>query len=146
MRSILSRGWHSITEPRRLKVTFALIYAGVLAMGIVALIYPPSVIDGELGDILSGCWAAFFIVGSAAGLGAVLPGWWWVERLGIYAILAGCLIYLGVVVSIDLHSPRTDITEIGLSLLAAFLFFPLRWSTIRKYSYEPRPDRITAWT
>ena len=140
MRS-LRRAWNAISEPRHVKVVYLAIYALSAGIGIVTLLKPPQTIAGEVGPILSMVWASLFILGGIAGVIAVLPGWWWIERLLCIApTLIGLTIYFAVVVA--LHSQSIDsggsrATQIGIILLAASPFI-LRFFFIKEYSYEPR--------
>lgn len=156
MRAIRA-AWERITEPRRLKVIYLVIYAVTAWVGVVTLLRPPQTIAGEIGPIVTLVWASLFVLGGLAGFVSVLPGWWWVERLlaltpigiglAIYALVVGVLHVqgardgnpgIGIILLIrgeDAGSSR--LTQIGIIALAASPFI-LRAPLIRGYSYEPR--------
>lgn len=133
--------WERITEPRHMKVAYAVIYLATIVVGFVTLAMPPQTIKGEVGPIITVIWAGLFVVGGTAGLLTVFPGWWWVERLlGLAPILLGLGIYLVVVIILHaqaLESGGSRATQIGIITLAASPFL-LRFLVIREYSYEPR--------
>ena len=133
----LRRLWESITEPRHMKVTYAAIYALVLATGIATLLGPPRSIEGELGSVLTVIWSVFLIVGGTAGALTVLPGWWWAERLSLILTMTGITIYGLVVLSLHLTQEGSRLTQLGMILLAMSVF-AVRWMLIRHYSFEPR--------
>ena len=135
------RLWSSITEPRHMKVTYLVIYLLTVCIGVVTLLSPPQTIDGLVGPIITTIWASLFILGGLAGAIAVLPGWWWVERLlGIGPVMLGLTIYLTVVIVLHVHSMdagSSRLTQIGIIVLASTPF-TIRALVIREYSYEPR--------
>lgn len=137
MRTV-SRMWHQITEPRHLKVAYAVIYLVVLATGVATLLAPPQSIEGQLGNVLTVIWSVFLIVGGFGGALTVVPGWWWAERLSLILTFAGIGIYAVVVTSLHIVSSGSRLTQLGMILLAAAVF-AVRWLLIRRYSFEPRP-------
>lgn len=137
----LKRLWDRITEPRRMKVAYLVIYLLTIAVGTVTLISPPTSISGEIGPVITTIWAVLFIIGGIAGAITVLPGWWWMERLlAIAPVMLGLAIYLAVVVTLhvqNVESGASRLTQLGIILLAA-MPFTIRSLVIREYSYEPR--------
>lgn len=137
----LRAAWARITEPRHMKFAYLVVYVLTMAIGIVTLIAPPQSIAGEVGPVLTTIWASLFIAGGAAGAIAVLPGWWWAERLlAIAPVLLGLTIYLTVV--LILHTQNADtgssrLTQLGIIVLSAAPF-SIRFLIIREYSFEPR--------
>lgn len=134
----LRRAWHRVTEPRYLKAAYAAIYLVVLATGVATLLSPPQSIEGKLGAVLTILWSVFLILGGFGGALTVFPGWWWAERLSIMLTFAGIGIYAIVVVSLQLISGGSRLTQLGMILLAGSVF-AIRWLLIRRYSFEPRP-------
>lgn len=137
----LRRAWLSITEPRHMKVAYVAVYAITCAIGIVTLISPPQTIEGQVGPIITTVWATLFIAGGMVGMVAVLPGWWWVERLlAIAPVMIGLGVYLTVVTILHVQTVAqgsSRLTQIGIILLASAPF-TIRALVIREYSYEPR--------
>jgi hypothetical protein len=135
---VLRRAWRSVTEPRHLKVTYAVFYATAIALGWIALVAPPQSISGELGPILTVAWGVLAIVGGAGGLGTVFTGWWFLERLSIVLIWCALGMYLLVVLLLQLASDEGSRgAQMTLFLFAGGLFY-VRWYLIRAYSFEPR--------
>ena len=140
MRVRLRTAWESITEPRHLKVTYLVIYLVVVYTGVVTLIAPPRTIEGVLGSLLSLGWSGFLIVGGLGGLMTVLPGWWWAERLSILMASAGIGIYGATVFGLQVTQSGSRLTQLGVIALALSVFV-VRWTLIRRYSFEPRTGR-----
>lgn len=135
----LQRAWERITEPRVLKLFYFGAYLLATWVGLVTLIHPPASIEGALGAFITSFWASLIIVGGAAATVAVLPGWWWVERLGVWLILTGAAIYEGVIVTLHVTGPEgaSRLTQAGFVALACGLFI-LRLILTRKWDFEPR--------
>ncbi len=134
----LRKAWASVTEPRHLKVAYALFYAAAVGLGVIALVAPPQSIAGELGPVLTVAWGVLAILGGAVGAGTVFTGWWFLERLGIVLIWAALGIYLLVVVILQISASEGNRgAQITLFVFAGGLFY-VRWWLIRSYSFEPR--------
>lgn len=131
------RLWDSISEPRHLKLAYAIVYALVFATGTATLLAPPNSIEGTLGTALTVTWSVLLIVGGIGGLLTVFPGWWWAERLSIALTLAGTGVYGIVVLSLQITQSGSRLTQLGMISIAACVF-AIRWLLIRKYSFEPR--------
>lgn len=135
------RLWRAISEPRHLKIAYLAIYVATAIIGIVTLLHPPMSVEGPLGATLATIWACLYMIGGLVAAVAVLPGWWWAERLlGIIPILGGMAMYLAVVIWQHRHAVEAGgsrLTQIGIILLACSPFI-LRGLLIRSYSYEPR--------
>ncbi|WP_221585540.1 hypothetical protein [Microbacterium sp. G2-8] len=131
--------WESITEPRHITSAFFVVYLIVTYTGITTLVSPPRTVEGSLGDPLSTAWAILLIAGGVGGALAVLPGWWWAERLAIILTGAGIGIYGIVVLGRQLETSGSRLTQLGVIALAGALF-AVRWLLIRGYSFEPRPE------
>lgn len=134
----LQRAWSRVTEPRHLKVAYALFYAVAILLGVIALTAPPQSISGELGPVLTIGWGILAMVGGVVCLGTVFTGWWFLERLGIVLIWLALGVYLLVVVLLQLTSSEGSRgAQITLFVFAGGLFY-VRWWLIRAYSFEPR--------
>lgn len=78
-----------IAEPRVQRTSFFVIYLMHIVAGFGILIGRPDAIEGILGGGLTAAWAGFLIFGGGAGAAAVLPGWNYIERIGILSVLVG---------------------------------------------------------
>lgn len=137
--------WHAITEPRKINVAYFFLYLSALGIGIGVCLTPPAVVHGEVGEVLSWAWGAILAGGGAAGAWAVLPGLWWIERLAIACIATAALIYLIIVIAVDLTDPQTHLMQAWVTVVAGFVFFPLRPLLISGYTYQPRPGGKPTW-
>lgn len=132
--------WHRIHEPRVAKVIYLIGYVIAVAIGVVTLWRPPTSIETPLGPGLTAIWAVLILAGATASTVAVLPGWWWLERLGILSVAGGALIYFGVVLSLHFQGPpdSSRLTQAGVILGFAWLISANRLWEIRGYTFEPR--------
>ena len=137
MRTV-QRLWARVTEPRHLKVAYAIFYTAAILLGLLALVAPPQSISGELGPILTVAWGVLAIIGGTGGLGTVFSGWWFLERLSIVLIWCALGVYLTVVIALQVTSDSGSRgAQMTLFLFAGGLFY-VRWYLIRAYSFEPR--------
>ncbi|WZH36229.1 MAG: hypothetical protein PIR02_15895 [Microbacterium enclense] len=136
----IARTWSRIHEPRVSKVIYLVGYLIAVAIGVVTLWRPPTSIETPLGPTLTTLWGAAILVGAIAAAVAVLPGWWWLERLGIYSVAVGALIYFGVVLTLHAQGPAgsSRLTQAGMILGFAWLISANRLWEIRGYTFEPR--------
>lgn len=136
--------WGRITEPRHMKLAYLGIYLLTAVIGVVAVLSPPQPVAGEVGPVITVIWACLFILGGVVGTVAVLPGWWWMERLlAIAPISLGLVIYMAVVVVLHLQNTAAGasrLVQVGIILLASAPF-TVRFLVIREYSYDPRARR-----
>ncbi len=116
------------------------VFYGIAALtGVVTLVMPPQTIEAVIGSVTY-VWSAFVLIGGAGGVIAVLPGWWWMERLCIACLWVGIGIYAIVLAYLHLSESGSRLTQLGFLILAAGLFY-IRLLTIRTYSFDPRTDR-----
>lgn len=137
MHKALMKAWASITEPRHIKIIYFCVYVVTTFIGIAALSTPPEYVIGELGPILTVIWATLLIMAGISGGATVFTGWWWVERLSILMAIVGVAIYAAVIITVHFNSEVPRLTTLGFLTLAALLYI-VRYSGIRKYSFEPR--------
>lgn len=132
--------WRRIHEPRVAKVIHLIGYLIALTIGAVTLWRPPTSIETPLGPTLTTLWAVLILAGAIASTVAVLPGWWWLERIGIYSVAGGALIYFGVVLVLHFQgTPESSrLTQAGVILGFAWLISANRLWETRGYTFEPR--------
>lgn len=137
---LVMRAWHRIHEPRVSKVIYLVGYLIAIGIGTVTLWRPPTSIETPLGPTLTTIWAALILAGAIGSALAVLPGWWWLERLGIISIAGGALIYFGVVLTLHFQGPEgsSRLTQAGVILCLAWTISANRLWETRGYSFEPR--------
>lgn len=135
----LQRAWERITEPRVLKLFYLGVYLLAVWVGLVTLVNPPTSIEGALGSAITAFWAGFIVIGGTGAAVTILPGWWWAERLSVWLIIIGVVIYEGVVIALHLTGSEgsSRLTQAGFVAFAACLFI-LRLILTRKWDFEPR--------
>ena len=129
--SAASRGFRLIAEPRYIRLLLFAVYAVQLYAGIALLVAPPESFLRVLGPAMMSIFASFVTAGSALSLIAVLPGVWWLERAGIFALAIGLSMYWVVSVTLDssVLNSATTIALVGM--------FVTRWMMIQKSDLAP---------
>jgi hypothetical protein len=121
-----------IAEPRVTRLIFFGIYVCMVLGGFGILREPPQNFENVLGLPLTYMFGGFVFGGGIFSALAVLPGVWWLERTGVFALITGMLIYFILVVSLGSST-------VGVAFSLAFvLVFVLRWTQIRKLQLAPR--------
>lgn len=131
-----TRLWAMMSEPKIVTAAMGGTWLIILAIGTAALFTPPMTITHELGGALTVLWAILLLLGGAFGLIGCLPGWWWVERAGIYLAATGMLVYLIVVLSLHYTQPGSRLVQAGF-ILAAVSSMVVRWLRIRGAQLDP---------
>lgn len=132
LRAIFVRSFLLIAEPRVIRVIWFFVYAFMLAAGVSVLVQPPDSVQDTFGVILVYSFGCFLTGGGLFAALSVLPGIWWVERVGIIAIETALGMF--VVVTVSTGGPLFSVF-----LLVAFIVtFVRRWIGIRQYQLAPR--------
>lgn len=120
-----------IAEPRVVRLIHFGVYAALLWAGLAVFTNPPESFKMILDPARVFALGAFLSLGSLMAFIAVLPGIWWLERIGLIGMGAGMGIY--IVIVIDLGS-----SPLGLGVTFAFLlFFLRRWLEIKGSQLAP---------
>jgi len=121
-----------IAEPRVLRVLQFGVYICLIVAGGGVLANPPTSFENVIGLSLVYVFGGFLIIGAMLGAFAVLPGIWWLERVGILVIVTGLLMYIVMVVSLQSSS-------VGIGVSIAFILnFMQRWSEIKGAQLAPK--------
>jgi hypothetical protein len=126
------RTFNLIAEPRVTRLIQFFVYLILLGIGMYLLSYPPQAFEIAVGDPGVFTFGMFLIVGGTAGAVAVLPGVWWLERVGIIALWTGLAIFCVIAVSLGI-----SLVGAGLATALAVTFL-IRWLEIRRYQLAPR--------
>lgn len=132
LKSLLSRAFLLIAEPRVIRLIMFFLYAIFLTSGYLVITKPSESILAVLGGGLATVFGVFLTIGGVLGFVAVLPGIWWLERTGIIACAVGLAMYVVIVLT-------TASSSLGFPfaiLLTGFL--AIRWIEIRRYQLAPR--------
>jgi len=105
--------------------------------GVVSVFLPPMTTGVPFGTELTAVWAVLWVVGGAVAAGAVFPGWWKAERLGIAFIGVGLAVYFSVIVVLHFGGTGSRVSQMTMLTLAAVGLLR-RWHEIRGHDYEPR--------
>lgn len=123
-----------IAEPRVIRLMLFGVYVLSFWAGVAMLINLPSQFVRVLGDNLVFTFGVFIILGSFASALAVLPGIWWLERVGIILLMTSVFIYAIILSFLD-ASPVAVAFILGLALC-----FAVRWVEIKGAQLAPRED------
>lgn len=127
----LRRWFLMIQEPRHIRIAMFVFYALVLATGVEGFYDSPGRFFNATGPFIIYSIATFFVLGGIAGAIAILPGYWWLEKVGLVAIAFG-IAMRGVLVG-----------ALGVSIQGAFLLLALvvllvvRFLSIRRADLAP---------
>ncbi|VXB29125.1 hypothetical protein [Pseudoclavibacter sp. 8L] len=130
--------WRELSIHPHLKALFLCAYVLAIGLGLAALIAPPTSIEVEIGPALTTAWGWLSLLAGIVGSLAVLPGWWWAEKLACGLLLLGLAIYLGTVVYLQITGSGNryaQMTLFGFGIIIAAFRIAQTW----KYAYEPRP-------
>jgi hypothetical protein len=137
VRAKLYRWFLLIQEPRIVRIAMFAIYVYFIVAGVQAFTSTPDHFYQVTGPRIVFSIGVFFIVGGVVGLVAVLPGHWYIERVGLVALALGCLAR-GVLVS------ALGVSDVGASILnILILFLFVRFLTIRRADYAPIAPPVT---
>lgn len=127
--------WYmKIAEPRIIRLMQFVIYLCMFYAGLRLLIQPPPQFTSVLGLVLSYMFASFIFLGAMFGAIAVLPGIWWLERVGLISLSTGMGIYM--IVAFSLGS-----SAMGICVALAFaLTFLQRYLEIKGPALAPRRE------
>src|SRR5690625_3504574 len=127
------RLWMRIREPRIISVLRFFMYLGFLAGGIATIHSPPTSIQGAMGLPAMIMLGWLLAAGALMGAVSVLPGAWWLERVGVATVALYCSGYMWIIMV--LH-----VTEGSTRLLQAAAVFGIIFSqSIRFVSIWERP-------
>jgi hypothetical protein len=121
-----------IAEPRVIRIMLFCVYGFAFWASLAIIDTQPPQYVRIIGQNLVFAFAIFMMLGSFAAAIAVLPGIWWLERVGI--ILLTTSVFMYAVILIFLQATPVVIAFIfGLSIM-----FGTRWVEIRGASLAPR--------
>lgn len=121
-----------IAEPRVYRLIQFGVYLCMATAGIYTLSSPPKSFEDIVAQVFIYIMGAFILSGAIFAAVGVLPGIWWLERVGLIALVTGISIYAVIVIALG-SSP------VGVAVVLAFdLTFAMRWMDIRQYQLAPR--------
>jgi hypothetical protein len=121
-----------IAEPRVMRILLFGFYICLALYGLGILTHPPKGFEQVLDRTLVSVFASFMLGGGALALIAILPGIWFLERVGLICLTTAMLIYIVVVAALKLD-------PLNYCIPSAFIFaFALRWVWIRWAQLAPR--------
>lgn len=123
--------YEKIAEPKNVRITLFTIYLCMGLAGFGLVLYAPDSVEYILGIISMYTFAGMVLVGAIFSGLAVLPGIWWLERVGLILLITGLGIYLIIVVALCGSYIRiAAATALGLCFVA-------RWMDIRGAQLAP---------
>lgn len=129
--------WEKVPEPASDSVLITIAYCLMCVAGISALIDPPrSVYVAFPSQFLIVYWAALLAVGGFSAAISVLPGAYWLERVGSSALALGLVMY--VITTLSFHHPGEDnrIPHM-LTIITLLVLVGTRWARIWKDFRDP---------
>lgn len=132
----LKRLWLRVHQPRVIAVTYAVLYSVLAWSGVMALINPPTTIEGTLGTAAMTVLSALLVLGGVTGAPSALIGAWWLERIAVMSVAFSAGLY-GAVVLVRQFTEAGN-RQLQLSFIVAILLMQMiRWHRIRQRPYDP---------
>lgn len=137
MRKLVRNGFLLIAEPRTIRIMQFVVYVELLIGGVDAVTKPLPEFIRVIGVPLVIVFGAFLAVGGLVGMIAVLPGIWWLERVGLVFLavavfIRGCLLI------------GTGVSLTGFMIFTALVtFLIIRFIFIRKDKLAPTLAPVT---
>lgn len=120
-----------IEEPRLVRILQFFLYGTMIIIGSLYLISRHMQVASLLGATLATTLGVLVVLGGILGGIAVLPGIWWVERMGIICLWTGLGIY--IVVGLSIY-----VSLLGVGLAWALIFaLAIRWVQIKDFQFAP---------
>jgi hypothetical protein len=127
----LRRWFLKIEEPRVQRILYLFFYLTAIITGLSALWTTPDKFYQSGGVVLVDSLGVFFVVGGLCGAIAILPGTWWLERVGLLSLAFG------------LAARGISIISLGVSTTGALIFLGeilllvIRFIQIRRADLAP---------
>ena len=129
--------WRRVYEPRFVTAIMFVWYVIAATVAIYSFFNPPSSLAGQFGSTAMKALLGLLAGGSIIGLIAVLPGWYFMERLALVANFIAGGLYLSIVLGLHFQMPT------GNRLLQALMILGVMINScvIRWYRIKDRPYR-----
>lgn len=121
-----------IAEPRVIRLIQFGIYVALSVAGGYIVSTPPTAFQNVLGITLVYIFGSFLLLGGVLGAVAVLPGVWWLERMGVVAVWTGLGMFIVIVFAVGASAVAL---ATAFALAGSML---IRWFEIRRYELAPR--------
>lgn len=135
-KNILRSTWRLIDEPRFHRLFWLSRYILIAIAGFFAIARPPSSIATELGGPGSFAWGILLAAGGIMGAIFVLRHSWLWERIAIWLVSGGWLMYLITVIYIHLNSEGNRLVQAG-AILFILIALVDRYAEIMGSTHEP---------
>lgn len=135
-KNILRSTWGLIDEPRFHRLFWLSRYILIAIAGFFAIARPPSSIATELGGPGSFAWGILLAAGGIMGAIFVLRHSWLWERIAIWLVSGGWLMYLITVIYIHLNSEGNRLVQAG-AILFILIALVDRYAEIMGSTHEP---------
>lgn len=142
MRTLVSRLWARLYEPKRIPVVFFAGYVLIAALAFWALTEPPLSVLGDIGPTITAGIAILLLVGALLSAYSAPSGWWALERIGLGFVGLAIAGYLIAVAYAHLTSEGSRAMQIA-GLTVALVMLAGRVASIWGQDWAPREARLT---
>lgn len=129
--------WRRIAEPRVQRVTFLVVYLLHIVAGMALAIVQPAAARYEFGSLVTYVWGGFFVLGGVLGALAVLPGWNFLERVGLLSLMFAIAL-TSLFIAVNPWSPVGIEVIIWALITGWIVVFLYRLWEIRGYLTAPK--------
>lgn len=113
---LAKRFWYSISEPRLVNLLAWIGYWFLTLGATTAMIHPPQSVQNEWGGPTMYSVAFLVLLGGIIGLTTALRGWWFLERWGVIALLAGGTLYSVLIIAMQAVGTGNRLFQLGFIL------------------------------
>lgn len=123
--SIIQTIFFKIAEPRVIRILLFFVYFFCFWAGVLVLGNRPEIFLQIIGPDLVFAFGCLIVLGSTLGGVAILPGIWWLERVGIILLFTCVMIYV-VIIAYRNATPVAGGFSVGFGIFLAARFIEIR--------------------
>lgn len=125
-----------VAEPRVIRIMHFGVYVCMMVSGVGVMLSPPAGLKSVLGHVLIYVFGGFVFTGALMSAIAVLPGIWWLERVGIIMLTTSMSMYVVVIFALG-----ASVVAITVAIALTFSFAQ-RWVEIKGAQLAPRDPSL----
>lgn len=132
--------WMRVQEPRVVTTIQTLEYLVLTILsGAATLIHPPQSITAAIGPGAMLTVGIMMLVGGTIAVAGTPGGYWWLEKIGITALLGGASVYLSTVIYLDITGSGSRLMQISF-IIVVILALLKRAVRIWPLEFDPEKD------
>lgn len=127
-----------IAEPRHASLVLGVLHLVLVVAGVAAVLIPDdNGYNHALGPSTADVWGVLLILGGGLGATGALPGWWYLEQVGLWIEVVGVGLWVAALWMAQLDPPSVSTYRTCLALALA-LMLAHRYLRIDGAGLDPR--------